>query len=310
MKVNNPTVFAPGNLNQQAVARFAAVLVCKEPIEQRRERGQLLGCSRRVAGRPVRLRGDQQVSAARAREPRTRQVIGPEFGRGKCPVRECACGRGLAREQLHACKSDAAIVLRLKGPKGDTIAFLAGGRWSAPVKSTTRGGAFTCHGVEAVSTVVDTGNAAQPALPDPADPIWRASLPQAAGPAMRRDLDLRLGEKAAQAVDLLLPLAYARGGGLPWEDVWPLLANALASGYGYTNEDLLWLVGHAGSFIVEGGTIADRSIYRLYHRSLTEDLLTGRDQVADQRTIATALASLVNLIDTKQSCSGLGQYGA
>ena len=57
-------------------------------------------------------------------------------------------------------------------------------------------------------------------------------------------------------MDLLLPLAYAQGGGLPWEDMWPLLANALAPGHGYTNEDLLWLAGHAGSFIVEGGTIA------------------------------------------------------
>ena len=144
-----------------------------------------------------------------------------------------------------------------------------------------------------VARILAATQAAQPALPDPADPAWRASLPRAAGPAMRRDLDLRLGEQAAQAVDLLLPLAYAQGGGLPWEDVWPLLANALAPGHGYTNEDLLWLAGHAGSFIVEGGTIADRSTYRLYHRSLAEDLLAGRDQAADQRAITTALTSHV-----------------
>ena len=144
-----------------------------------------------------------------------------------------------------------------------------------------------------VARILAATQAAQPALPDPADPAWRASLPRAAGPAMRRDLDLRLGERAAQAVDLLLPLAYAQGGGLPWEDVWPLLANALAPGHGYTNEDLLWLAGHAGSFIVEGGTIEDRSTYRLYHRSLAEDLLAGRDQAADQRAITTALTSHV-----------------
>ena len=134
-----------------------------------------------------------------------------------------------------------------------------------------------------VARILAATQAAQPAIPDPADAAWRADLPRAAGPAMRRDLDLRLGDKAARAVDLLLPLAYAQGGGLPWEDVWPLLANALAPGHGYTNEDLLWLAGHAGSFIVEGGTIADRSIYRLYHRSLAEDLIAGRDQAADQQ---------------------------
>ena len=133
----------------------------------------------------------------------------------------------------------------------------------------------------------------QPTIPDPADPAWRASLPRAAGPAMRRDLELRLGAKAARAVDLLLPLAYAQGGGLPWEDVWPQLANALAPGRGYTNEDLLWLVGHAGSFIVEGGTHSGRSIYRLYHRSLAEDLTASREQGGDQAAIAAALAAHV-----------------
>ena len=144
-----------------------------------------------------------------------------------------------------------------------------------------------------VGRILAATQAAQPEIPDPADRAWRASLPRAAGPAMRRDLDLRLGERAGQAVDLLLPLAYAQGSGLPWEDVWPLLANALAPAQGYTSEDLLWLAGHAGSFIVEGGTIEDRSTYRLYHRSLAEDLLAGRDQAADQQTITASLTSHV-----------------
>ena len=110
---------------------------------------------------------------------------------------------------------------------------------------------------------------------------------------MRRDLEIRLGDQAAQAVDLLRPLAYAQGRGLPWEDMWALLANALAPGHSYTNEDLLWLAGHAGSFIVEGGTISGRSVYRLYHRSLAEDLIAGRDQAADEHAITTALAAHV-----------------
>lgn len=58
------------------------------------------------------------------------------------------------REQVFGCKSDEAIAVRVSGMKGDDVAFFAGGRWSAPVKSTTRGGAFTCHGIETVSTVV------------------------------------------------------------------------------------------------------------------------------------------------------------
>ena len=144
-----------------------------------------------------------------------------------------------------------------------------------------------------VARILAGTQAVQPFIPDPADAAWRAGLPRTAGPAMRRDLDLRLREKAPQAVDLLLPLAYAQGGGLPWEDMWALLANALAPGHRYTNEDLLRLAGHAGSFIVEGGTISGRSIYRLYHRSLAEDLIASRDQAADQRAITAALTTHV-----------------
>jgi len=145
-----------------------------------------------------------------------------------------------------------------------------------------------------VARILAATQAVQDAVPDPADAAWRASLPQTAGSAMRKDLEIRLRDQAAQAVDLLRPLAYAQGTGLPWEDVWALLANALAPGRSYTNEDLLWLVGHAGSFIVEGGTIADdRSVYRLYHRSLADDLIAGRDQAADEHAITTTLIAHV-----------------
>jgi len=144
-----------------------------------------------------------------------------------------------------------------------------------------------------VARILAGTQAARPSIPDPGDAAWRAGLPRTAGPAMRRDLDLRLRENAPQAVDLLLPLAYAQGGGLPWEDMWALLANALAPGHRYTNEDLLRLAGHAGSFIVESGTISDRSVYRLYHRSLAEDLIASRDQAADQRAITAALTTHV-----------------
>ena len=144
-----------------------------------------------------------------------------------------------------------------------------------------------------VARILATTQASQSRLPNPADPAWRASLPGQAGPAMRRDLELRLGEQASRTVDLLRPLAYAQGAGLPWEDIWPRLANALSPGHGYTNEDLLWLRTHAGSYVVEGGAIEDQSVYRLYHRSLVEHLRAGRDQAADHHAITTALRRYV-----------------
>jgi hypothetical protein len=109
---------------------------------------------------------------------------------------------------------------------------------------------------------------------------------------MRRDLDMRLGDKAQRAADLLLPLAYSQGSGMPWEDIWPRLADALSASNRYGNHDLVWLRTAAGSYAVEG--VADgRSVYRLYHQALVEHLLEGRDQVADQRILTDILLAQV-----------------
>lgn len=52
------------------------------------------------------------------------------------------------------CRSDDGIAVRIAGGASDVIALFAGGRWAAPVKTGTRGGALTCRGVEAVSTQI------------------------------------------------------------------------------------------------------------------------------------------------------------
>ncbi|MGH3801414.1 MAG: caspase family protein, partial [Pseudonocardiaceae bacterium] len=145
-----------------------------------------------------------------------------------------------------------------------------------------------------VARITATTEATATTLPGPADPAWRTALPRRAGEAMRRDLHLRLGEDAVKAAQLLLPLAYPQGRGLPWEDIWPRLANALSLGQNYCNDDLVWLRRAAGSYAVEG--VADgRSVYRLYHRALAEHLLEGRDQTADQRVITETLLAQVPL---------------
>ena len=143
-----------------------------------------------------------------------------------------------------------------------------------------------------VARITATTEATATSLPTPADPAWRQALPRHAGQAMRRDLDLRLGQDADKAAALLLPLAYAQGGGLPWEEIWPRLADALSPGHGYGNQDLIWLRTAAGSYAVEG-LASGRSAYRLYHRALAEHLLERRDQRADQQAITAALACLV-----------------
>ena len=121
-----------------------------------------------------------------------------------------------------------------------------------------------------VARITSTTLAAADTVADATDPRWRASLPRLPGDAMRKDLDTRLGPDAARARDLLRPLAYAEGQGLPWEDISAPLASRI-SGHTYTNDDLHWLRGHAGSYVVEAAE-ASRSAYRLYHQALTEHL--------------------------------------
>ncbi len=79
-----------------------------------------------------------------------------------------------------------------------------------------------------------------------------------------------------RACDLLRPLAYARGNGLPWEDIWAPLASLLA-GREYRDQDLMWLRKSAGSYVVEA-LEAGRSVYRLYHAALAEYLRHGQDE--------------------------------
>ena len=121
-----------------------------------------------------------------------------------------------------------------------------------------------------VARITSTTLAAASTIADPADPHWRTSLPRLPGDAMRKDLDTRLGPDAGRARDLLRPLAYAEGQGLPWEDIWAPLASRI-SGHTYTNDDVRWLRQHAGSYVVEA-IEAGRSAYRLYHQVLTEHL--------------------------------------
>ncbi|MEU2900959.1 caspase family protein [Streptomyces sp. NPDC001273] len=128
---------------------------------------------------------------------------------------------------------------------------------------------------------------AESVVADPDSAGWRASLPRHAGQAMHDDLTRRLGPEAQRAADLLRPLAYAEGQGLPWEGIWAPLASAI-SGRTYTDEDLLWLRRNAGSYVVEA-TENSRSAYRLYHQALAERLREKTNDTAIHSAIVDTL---------------------
>ncbi|RSM68933.1 hypothetical protein DL991_40860 [Amycolatopsis sp. WAC 01375] len=142
-----------------------------------------------------------------------------------------------------------------------------------------------------VARITSATLAAQETVADPRDPAWHRMLPRLPGDAMRRDLETRLGANAAKVRDLLLPLAFAEGQGLPWEDIWAAVASA-ASGKTYTDDDLLWLRQHAGSYVVEA-TESGRSTYRLYHQALAEHLRIGTDSTSMHRAITEVLQNKV-----------------
>lgn len=147
--------------------------------------------------------------------------------------------------------------------------------------------AAAAHRSFLVARITASTLATQPVVTDPYDPAWRRTLPRLPGEAMRRDLELRLGVDTRRARDLLLPLAFAQGQGLPWEDIWAPLASRTA-GREYTDDDLLWLRDRAGSYIVEN-TDSDRSAYRLYHQALVEHLRGD----ADARRVHDAFVTIL-----------------
>ncbi|VVJ22607.1 WD-40 repeat protein [Amycolatopsis camponoti] len=142
-----------------------------------------------------------------------------------------------------------------------------------------------------VARITSATLAAQDEAVDPANDAWRRSLPAYPGDAMRHDLESRLGANAAKARDLLRPLAFAEGQGLPWEDIWAAVASR-AAGTTYTDDDLFWLREHAGSYVVEAAE-SDRSTYRLYHRALADHLQADVDATAMHRAIAEVLVTRV-----------------
>lgn len=118
---------------------------------------------------------------------------------------------------------------------------------------------------------------------------WR--FPETVEAAMEADLD-RYGDERGRVVDLLRPLAFARGGGLPWTSVWAETASALSGLKAYADTDIAWLMEHAGGYVVqaiEGG----RSVYRLYHQALADYLRVQGAGEQDLRSLVTGLEATV-----------------
>jgi WD40 repeat protein len=125
-----------------------------------------------------------------------------------------------------------------------------------------------------------------PRVLDPAEVSADREQWRDVGAAFDRDLD-RYGEEAHRVRDLLTPLAWAQGAGLPRE-LWAPLVTVLADNETYTQADIGWLIERAGFYLVE--TLdQDRSVYRLYHEQFAEHLRAVRSLSTTHERITAEL---------------------
>jgi WD40 repeat protein len=116
---------------------------------------------------------------------------------------------------------------------------------------------------------------------------WHERLPATVGHAFDAYLE-RFGADEQRVRDLLTPLAWAEGAGLPWEQLWAPLARALAGNDHYSDDDIGWLQRAAGAYLVESRE-GGRSVYRLYHQALAEHLRDQTRQTELQGRLAQTL---------------------
>jgi WD40 repeat protein len=110
-------------------------------------------------------------------------------------------------------------------------------------------------------------------------PPFPRDVPQ----ALRQRLDALPRSERELARELLLPLAYALGDGLP-DDLW--LSGARALSRPYEPGDLRRLLnGPVGSFVLTHHRLDGRRCHRLFHEALAEALAAESDPTSDERTL-------------------------
>lgn len=150
------------------------------------------------------------------------------------------------------------------------------GRWPTSRRRTTAGQAISA----AASGVFLFARFAVRAIgPEPEaivdDPGWVDRLPADTGRAGLYEVfrtDLARFEHPDVTHELLRPLAYALGKGLPRREVWPAIASTLsAAGRVFNDADVGAVIRDAGWYLIES-TEDGQTVYRLYHQAIADYL--------------------------------------
>ncbi len=134
--------------------------------------------------------------------------------------------------------------------------------------------------------------ATRPTVIDANDLAWRASISHGVLGVFRTDLRRNFSpEDRLRVVHILRAVAFAFGRGIPWRNVWPRVATAVAEDplhpdwvRSYGDRDIAWLLRtRIGGYLVTDQE-DDTTVYRLFHDDLSAtlrdqwlDLLTGQD---------------------------------
>ncbi len=103
-------------------------------------------------------------------------------------------------------------------------------------------------------------------------------MPADASAAFVEDIAARFPDDQKRVNDMLRALAFSLGLGLS-RAVWAEVATALNDADAlYSNDDIIWMLRHVGSYIVETTVVTDgigQAVYRLIHQALADQLKGG-----------------------------------
>jgi WD40 repeat protein len=126
-----------------------------------------------------------------------------------------------------------------------------------------------------VARIAASSLADRPHLTLPSDSAWLAAVDDGVLGVFRDDLQRSFTSRhdRERAVVLLRAVAFAFGRGLPWGDIWPLVANAAADTYArYGDGDIAWLLASPMSAYLVTDRENDTTVYRLFHDTLRSTL--------------------------------------
>lgn len=124
---------------------------------------------------------------------------------------------------------------------------------------------LVCRAVLSLTATIDTSK-----------PGWEQQIPVPGSIDSAYTLDFQRYDaiKRRRFIDLLMPLAFAQGKGLPIGSLWLSIAGRLG-GNAYTNDSLFELIEEAGFFLIQESEHG-HPVFRLFHQTFVEFLIKRR----------------------------------